>query len=62
MMAHIFDMRRLHQGCGESLQCNLLDLVALIRPGLSLRPQEGLKGKQRKKRRQGVQKSMRLWG
>ncbi|MCG8015695.1 MAG: hypothetical protein JAY97_05725 [Candidatus Thiodiazotropha sp. 'RUGA'] len=26
-MAQIFDMRRLHQGCGESLQSELLVLV-----------------------------------
>jgi hypothetical protein len=30
-MAQIFDMRRLHQGCGESLRSELLDLAKLGR-------------------------------
>ncbi len=28
-MAHTFDMRRLHHGCGESLQSNLFDLMVM---------------------------------
>jgi hypothetical protein len=28
-MAHTFDMRRLHHGCGESLQSHLFDLMVM---------------------------------
>ncbi|MET0027497.1 MAG: hypothetical protein ABW101_07660 [Candidatus Thiodiazotropha sp.] len=28
-MAHTFDMRRLHHGCGESLQSNLFELMLI---------------------------------
>jgi hypothetical protein len=30
-MTHMFDMRRLHHGCGESLQCHLMELVMMKR-------------------------------
>jgi hypothetical protein len=34
-------MRRLHHGCGESLQCDLLDIVRMHKPRWQKKLEEG---------------------
>jgi hypothetical protein len=61
-MSQTINMKRLHQGCGESLQSNLLDLVMMKKPRW---PKQVLAISPMKKRsRQDVdsQQEMRFWG
>jgi hypothetical protein len=59
MMAQFFDMRRLHQGCGESLRSELLDLAMVGRRHSSTNRETQ---KQRLKSAHQVQKRERFWG
>ncbi|MES9941123.1 MAG: hypothetical protein ABW104_18865 [Candidatus Thiodiazotropha sp. 6PLUC2] len=61
-MAQIFDMKRLHHGCGESLQCNLLDLLIMNKTGSQESLQEQRNGSQKQKLNRVDQKPMRFWG
>ncbi|MES9853516.1 MAG: hypothetical protein ABW170_17000 [Candidatus Thiodiazotropha sp. L084R] len=61
-MAQIFDMKRLHQGCGESLQCNLLDLVMMNKPDCQESMREQRNGSHKQKLNRVEQKPMRFWG
>lgn len=58
-MAQCFDMRRLHQGCGESLRSELLDLAKVVRRHSS--PNRETQ-KQRLKSAHQVQRRVRFWG
>lgn len=55
-MTHIINMRRLHHGCGESLQCDLLDVVRMEKPRWPKKLEEGVHDSPEPKRGQLRQK------
>jgi hypothetical protein len=61
-MAQIFDMRRLHQGCGESLQSDLYDLVFISIPRWPTRMWDKHLGTLNPRRDRVEQQKERLWG
>jgi hypothetical protein len=61
-MAQIFDMRRLHQGCGESLQSDLFDLVFINIPRWPTRLWDKHLGNRTLKQDRTDREKERLWG
>ena len=61
-MAQTFDMKRLHQGCGESLQSNLLDLVMIKKPRWPMRILDKRQRKNGGRQAEPGQAEERFWG